>query len=353
MTVNAVKFLGTGSDDVALALKVYTGSFFEPWRNSTHFWDAPENVINKQTVAFGKQFQYLRLAEIPAPEDFNPGNELIGQDFAVDEVNITPDKYLVCHQMIPRDQMQISHFEILPRLAASHARRIARAYDQRVALLACAAARQTTSVTKNSMTVHLGGTRVTRGIASTSSGSAVITTPYPASATGAANLRADARLLRRRMAEKNLPEDPYAWCRPDILEMLMYDNTAQVFSRDYNATNDVMARKLTDFEGFKLNLRNPNTTSNGGSLPDQDLSGNSLAKYQYNFLPQAADGTPVFVALTTHPEGGAAVGVVTYEDVQHHVGYYPEKMSWLVMSFLFVGAGILDPWCAGTVEAIT
>lgn len=353
MAVNATRFGATGADDTALFLKTYTGSFFDPWRETTHFWNAPGNVIEKRTVSFGKQFQYLRMADLPAPDDFTPGDELLGQPFAVDEVNITPDKYLVTHQFVPRDHMKMSHFETLPRLARSHAARLARAYDRRIAILACAAARQTTAVSKNGLTVHKGGNRVTRTGGTDSGGSAVITTPFPASATGAANYRADLRTLRRRMTEDQCPTDPMLWQRPDIGEVLSYDSTGQVWSRDYQDPNKINELSVMKLDGFNVANKMPNTTTNGGPLPDQNLTTESLSKYQYNFLPQAADGCPVAIALATSEDGGAAVGVATFEDVQHHVGYYPEKMSWLVMSFLYVGAGILDPWCAGSIEVIT
>lgn len=355
-SVNAVRFgaNAAGTDDTSLFLKVYSGSFIEPWRNSTFLWNSP--YINKRSVQFGKQFQYLRMAELPEPEDFVPGNELAGQNLGVDEVNITPDKYLVAHQWIPRDQMNLSHFDPQTGIGARHAARLARVYDKRIFILACAAARQTTAVTKNSMTVHSGGNRVTRSGGTTSSGTAVISTPFPASTAGAANIRADLRTLRRRMAEDNCPMDPMLFIRPDIRECLLYDNTNQVFSRDFNSANDQQERRMVKLEGFNLDAggnRDPNTTTNGGAFPDQDLSTQTQTKYQYSFLPQASDGTPVALALARDENGGSAVGVVTFEDVQHHVGYYPEKMSWLVMSFLYVGCGILDPWCAGSVEVTT
>lgn len=355
MSVNVVRFgaNAAGTDDSSLFLKQYTGSFLEPWRNNVFFWNSPN--IDKRTVTSGKQFQYLRMAELPDPEDYVPGEDLQGQNMAFDEVNITPDKYMVAHQWIPKDQMNQSHFDPQSGLGMRHALKLARAYDRRICILACAAARQTSAVSKNGMTVHPGGNRVTRAGGTTSSGTAVITTPYPASSTGAANFRADLRTLRRRVAEDNCPIDPDLAIRPDIREVLQYDTTNQVFSRDFQQGNDLHQRRIVKLDGFNLSAeaRDPNTTTNGGCMPDQDLSSQTQTKYQYNFLPQTSDGTPVALALARNENGGAAVGVVTFEDVQHFVGYYPEKLSWLVMSFMYVGAGILDPWCAGSVEVIT
>lgn len=346
MPVNAVQFGATGSDENALYLKVYSGSFIEPWREATHLWDDNSGVINRQTVESGKEFQHLRFADIPEPDDFDPGNDLVGQGFAVDEVNITPDKYLVAHQWIRRDDMKKSHFQVLPRLARSHASRIGRTYDKRLFILAAAAARQTTAVTKNGLTVHKGGNRVTRS-------GGTVATAYPASTTGAANFRADLRTLGRRMDEDQIPAGGRRlWFRPDVRESLLYDNTNQVFSRDFNSMNDQQMRKVMELEGFGV-VGFPNASSNGGPLPDEDFTGASLSKYRYNFTSQASDGIPAALALCVGPDGGAAVGVKTYENVQHVVRYYDEKLCWLVASFLYVGCGILDPWCAGSVEVIT
>lgn len=344
---NAIRFLGTGSDDQALALKFYMGKFVEAPRSSIFLYDRGLPVISRQMVTAGKSFQFLMDGDIPDPEDFEPGDEMMGQQYAVEEGTITVDKYLVAHTLIPRDQFKISHFDILGRLARKHKLKIGRAYDRRLMITAAKAARATTAVTKNGLAIHSGGNSVTRG-------GGAVATAYARSSTGASNFRADLRTLGGQMDVDNIdPENRYMMAQPYIKEVLQYDTTAQLFSEDYvdPETNRINQRKITLVEGFKI-LGWPNTTTNNGPLPDQNIT-SGLSKYQGNFTPGASTGTPVAIALTNGDDGSAAVGLVEFEGIQHVVKYIDERLCWLVMSYALCGVGQLNPWCAGSVEVIT
>lgn len=348
MSLNAVHYLDTTAGDQALALKVYSGLFHEPWRQNVYLWDAP-GVIERWSAEFGKTHQFLQFADLPDAEEFTPGDELLGQSYAITEGTITVDKYIVSHAAVPRDDMKIGHMNVMAKLAPANARKIAQKYDKRLFSLACQAARAS-AVTKNGLTVHNGGNRVTR------TGGAVATA-YPASSTGAANLRADLRTLRQRMDEDNIPPgNRRVWLRPDMLTVLLYDTTAQLFSFDYlkgaAMSNDINDAAVVKLEGFAV-VGFPNTLTNGGPFPDAAITSDSIAKYNADFSIQASNGTPVALVLTSGPEGQAAVGVVSYESVQHFVKYFEEKMSWLVASYVLMGAGILEPYCAGSIEVIT
>lgn len=346
--VNAIPFLDTTPGDQALALELYTGLFSDAWRSRVFLWDTSLPVVTRKFVPHGQSHQFLMMADVPDAEEFTPGDELLGQNYAVDEDSITPDQYLVAHKAIGRDQMAKSHFEILSKLAKANARKIAQKYDLRLFSIGCQAARAS-AVTKDGLTVHNGGNRVTR------SGTAAVSTAYPASATGASNLRADLRTLAQRMDEDNIPpEGRYLWLRPDMKTVLLFDSTAQVFSFDYikgsSAGNSINDRELMKLEGFIV-VDFPNTQTNGGPFPDSNIT-TDRSKYNANFTIGASNGTPVALALCAGPDGGSAIGVVSYESVFNVVKYYENTMSWLVYSALFVGADILEPYCAGSVEVI-
>lgn len=346
MSVNSVRYLGTGADDTALALKIYSGVFNEAYRNQPKLFNSSLPCIHRTTVSGAKSYQFLMMAETPDPEaEYTPGSDLLGQDYAVDEGTVTVDKYIVAHHYIPRDQMRIGHFEILPRLARADARKIGLTGDKRLFTTAALAARAA-AVTKNSLAVHSGGNRVTRT-------GGTVAAAYPRSATGAANFRADLRQLARQMDEDNVPaEDRYMWITPYMREVLLYDTTAQVFSKDYiNGENNQQKREIMLIEGFKL-VDYVNTTTNGGSLPDENIA-TGPSKYQGNFTVQASNGTPVALVLCASADGGAAVSMGTWEAVQNEVTYMPEKLSWLVASYVLAGIGQMNPWCAGSVEVIT
>lgn len=345
-TANRFEFLGTGSDSQALALKLYMGSFVEAPRTSVFLYDTGLPVIERKTVTSGKSHQFLMDADSPEAEEFTPGDEMLGQAGAVDEGTITVDNYIVAHKFIPQDQMRISHFDILPRLARKHSAIIQRKYDGRIFRVAALAARDA-AVTKNGLTVHNGGNRVTR------QGTAAVATAYPANSTGAANFRADLISLGYQADLDNIdPENRYMWVTPYMRSVLQYDTTGLVFSEDYvDGENKIQKRQITLIAGWKI-IGFPNTSSAGGPMPDQNIQNETLSKYNGNFTIQASDGTPVAIALCAGGEGQAAVGLVTYEAIKNFVVYQPEKLGWLVGSYVLCGAGKMHPWCAASVEVI-
>jgi hypothetical protein len=347
--VNAVQYLGTGTDDVDLALKIYSGVFTEAWRAHAKLFTSDVPVIHRKTMAMGKSYQVLAFAEMPEPEqEYTPGIELLGQNYAVDEYVITRDKYVIEHNWVPRDAMRTDHFEILPRIAKTHARKIPMTIDRRLFITSALAARAAAK-TKNGLNVNFGGNRVTRTGGSLASA-------YPKSATGAANFRADLRNLGQLMDEDNIPpDDRWLWITPYMAHVLSYDNSGQVFSRDYIETtdgNNVMRREVRIIDGFKVIDERVNTTTNNGSMPDQNIT-TGPTKYQADFSVQSATGSPVALALCQGPEGDAAVSMGTWETVQNFVQYYPDKLSWLVASFILCGIGQMSPQCAGSIEVIT
>lgn len=344
MSVNPTRFLSTGADDTALALKEYMGSFVEPFRQSTMLWDSSLPIVNRRNVDSGKSWQFLMEADQPAPEEFTPGEEMTGQDYQVQEDTITVDKYLVAHTFVPRDQMKISHFEILPRLAKKHARRIGREWDRRLFILNALNGRAA-AVTKNGLTIHNGGNRVTRSAAGDT-----IAASYPLSSTGAANFIADLRQLSENLDIDNIPpEDRYIAYTPHMRHVLQFGG-AEVFSRDYVTDSNLQKREIVSLEGFKV-LGAMNTTSNNGAMPDENIV-TGPSKYQADFTLGAANGTPVAQVFCAGAEGQAPLGMVTFEGVEHVVQYYPEKLSWLVASYILAGAGQLHPYCSGSLEVI-
>lgn len=361
-TVNTVQYLGTGPDDLALALEIYSGKFNEAYRNVPKLFNTSLPVIHRKTMTnMGGSYQFLQLAETPdAEEEFDPGNQAAGQNYAVNEGSVTRDKYILAHHWIPRDAMRTSHFDILSRLGRADARQVGMTGDRRLFITAALAARAA-AVTKNGLSVHNGGNRVTR-----SGGS--VSAAYPLSPIGAANFRADLRRLARNMDEDNIPEGGrYLWITPYMREVLQYDSGyhlataanqivgqggSSLFSKEFNGTdgNSANLRQFRDIEGFKL-VDYVNTTSNNGSMPDENIT-TGPAKYRADFTVGASNGTPVALALCETAEGGAPVSMGTWEAVQNVVHYDPTRMAWFVGSFVLAGIGQMDPWGAGSIEVI-
>lgn len=339
-----VKFLGTSTDDLDLALKFYAGKFIEAPRSSVFLYDSGLPVVERKTVTEGKSWQFLQNADGPTPFDFDPGDEIQGQDGAVQEVTATVDNYIVTARRIGKDQKQYSHFDYVAKLARQHKMKIERLYDKRVFTVAALAARSA-AVTKNGLSIHAGGNRVTRDDES-------VAAAYPLSATGASRFRADLRSLRYEKDIDNVGENSYLWLPPYMRQVVLYDDTAQVFSEDYiNGENQQQTRKVMLLEGFKI-VGFPNYSSAGGPFPNENFTNNRQSKYDGNFTIGTANGTPVALALSEDNEGGAAVALLTFEQITPFVIWQPERLSWLVGAYVFCGASQLNPWCAGSVEVI-
>lgn len=348
MSVSPIPYLANsaGTDLTSLALKMYTGSFVRAPRSGIFLYDK-NDIIFKKSPANGKSWQYLTMADVPDPENYTPGTDLLGQVFAIDEGTIDTDQYLVCHKWIGKDQMQHAHFDVLPQLAVAHKSKIDRLIDARIFRKAAQGARLTTAVTKNGLNVHNGGNRVTR-----TGGS--ITAAYPNSSTGASNFRADLRSLSLAADQDNIaPETNNRWLfmPPQLRHVLGYDNTGQVFSKDYNSNNNQQQLQVMDLERFTV-AGYPNFTSNGGPFPNENFT-TGPTEYQGNFTSQVADGTPAAIAFFRGMEGQYGVGMVEFEGLQHTVKYFEERLSWLVMTYIRTGIRVMHPWCLGSVEVIT
>lgn len=345
--MNGIDFLKVNSDTEALALKKYLGTFTEAWRNQPTLIDSGLPVIHRTFQEDGKEFQHLQFAERPDAEDFDPGDQILGQNYAMTEVLIGPDKYLVASAFIKRDQMKKSHVTLIPKLAKSHARKLKMLREKRIFITAALAARAQAS-NKDGLLVHSGGNRVTVT-------GGTLAAAFPLSATGAATFRSALRTLALRQDEDSIPStNRYLWIPPYMNSVALYDNTAQVFSEDYiePGTNNVQKRMITLLEGYKLLADKPNFTSANGTLPDQ-LIIDQPSKYNADFSPGASTGTPVAISLCEGPDGGAAVAEVTFDEVQSFVKYYEDRLGWLVASFTMCGAGVMDPYCAGSIELIS
>lgn len=352
-SVNAVRFLGTSTDDVAYGLTVYRNSFVSAPRSGVFLFDNPMGVVSKKPASGQKASQFLMGSDVPAPEEFTPGNELMGQIWSMKEGTITTDKYIVCHKWIPKDQMKWSHVDILPELAMKHKKRIEREMDRRIFILAVAAAR-TAAVNEPSTqsgpgyNIHNGGNKVSRTGTSLSN-------VYAASSGGATLFRTDLRRLAALMDEDNVSSKRLLWIAPAIREVLAFDSSATLWSKDYQNVNNLNDRVLDKIDGF-IPMGYPNYTSNDGPFPNEDIINTTNSKYTLQASVKTGDttnGTPAALVLAVGDDGETAVGLDVYQEPENFVGYYPEKMSWLVMTSMLSGGGVMHPWCAGTIEAVS
>lgn len=335
---NPTRFLADGGDDYGLALKQFWGNMVEAFRDtSVLFMGNGPKVIAEKTITQGRSHQFLMLADTPEPEIHTPGDELLGQHFEVDDGTLTVDDLLVAHHDIPEDQEALSHFEIRSQLGRKIGGRLARQYDQRAFYVGLNAAR-TAAVTKNTLTVHNGGNRVTRVAAN-------VATAYPNSSTGAQNFREDVAYLAQLMDDDFVPENSrYLYITPYIRRILGKDTT--IFDVRYSnpQANSLNQRRLGMIEGFEIIVAK-------GRMPTTNVAGYTGVHTKYNgdFRNAGTYGEPVALALCGASEASAAIGAVkafgitpqAMDDIRRGTHFMKGKM--------LMGLGVLHPWCAGEI----
>jgi len=359
---NAQRFLAKGGVDDELALEMFYGLVLEAFHAKTLLWNAigPDGtgsdsanseVVSSQVVSSGKSWQFPIIGEDGDPEYHQPGTELLGQQFEVDENTITIDDILVKHYDVPFDQIQKSHFDILRPLARKLGRSLATDFDKKLFIIGVKAA-QTGSETKNGMTIHSGGSMIER----------VETTrelAWPATSAGATNFRDDAAKLAQLFDEDNVPEEGrFLIIDPYIRRVLGKDNT--IFDSDLTAQrqNDINQRIIGVLEGFSV-------LSPTNHLPSTRIA-TGPAKYQGDFTAAGSEvsgtpnggggeGQPVALALCGADEGSAAIGYVAgamdkVNPIYTFIGPDERRNTNFLKGQMMVGAGVLAPWCAGTIH---
>jgi hypothetical protein len=335
---NPSRFLD-GSSDWSLSLTQFWGGCVEAFRDETILFGGSEPAIDTKVISQGKNHQFLMMADTPDPENHTPGDELLGQQFELQDGTITVDDILVAHHDVPLDQMLLSPVDIVAKLSRKVGEKLAREYDQRMFNLAVTAAR-TAGVTKNGLNVHNGGNRVE---AVNGSG---VAAAFPVSSAGAIAFRAKVAELAQSLDEDFVPEGGRnLYITPYIRRVLGQDTT--IFDRDYtrNPRNDLNSRTIGEMEGFNVIVAK-------GRIPSTNITKytGTPAKYNVDARFNGATGEPVAIALCGATQGMAALGVVQAMGIMSKMKEDDRRNTLFVKGQMYIGAGVLHPWCAGSIE---
>jgi len=330
---NAQRFLATGADDTALALKMFTGTVLEAFRAKSKLWHDDAGVISKMVINNGKSHQFILNGDVPVGEYHTPGDELLGQAYEFDEGTITVDQILVVHYDIPLDQTRMSHFPVIAPKMRDLGVGLAIDLDRKLFRVGVNSARSA-AVTKNGITIHNGGNRVERV-------AATLAAAYAVSVAGAQNFRDDVAALGQAMNEDNVPEDGRnLFIGPYIRRVLGKDPT--IFDKDYsNDSGDMNARRLPMLEGFILHETNhlPSTSVTAGPTSQRG-----------DFTVAGASGQPAALALCGARQGNGGVGFVQNGDIYTHMHFDERRNTTFMKAQIIGGMGILAPYCAGVIE---
>lgn len=348
-TSTGTRFLESGGDDRALAIIPFYDVVMEAYHAKTLLWNAvngdegvgsegfPESIVVSRTVPFGGSHQFITIGNDPTPEDHTPGIELLGQSVNLSQGTVTLDDILVDHYDVAGDHNAISHFDIFRPFARKLGRGLATTFDQRLFQLSILAAR-----TAASTGFHNGGNRVTN------TGHATVALAYPITSQGELDLTADIGTLARLMDEDDIPEDGrFMAISPYARQVLSAGINTTFFSSDFSRPvgNSLTQRVIGMLHGF-------NILAPTNHLPSTNIT-TGPSKYQGDFT--TTGGQPVAVALSGADEGTAAIGYVTTDDerfgpIYTHINFDERRNTWFMKAQMIVGADILAPWAAGSIE---
>lgn len=355
---NAFNFGRTGSDQTALFNKIYRGSVGMYPESGLFFMNGPNsNLIDSQTLVGAKSLQNLIFGDVPPPEEFTPGDEFIGQTIAQGEVVSVTDDYIVAGTFFKKDQMLQAQnaSRLLSDAAFRHRQKIQLEFDKRIVIMAAKAARAAAVTKTEGSYVHQispGGTRVTDG-GNSGTYATALNNAYPLSSAGATAIREKLRELNYELDLKRLPAGPQyrgIIMHPRWRQVLSFDSTGQVFSKDYVIGNDQNRQEITVLDGFRV-LGYALPITNRGPLPDRNIvaDASTPSRYATDFSPQASSGAPVCLAFCSDGMH-KAVQVLTADNLTSSVLWQENKLGWLAMSYIKAGANQLHDWCAGSIE---
>ena len=328
---------GSPADTVALANRIFDGRATQAYEEQDEF--LKYGVIDRKTMSGGgKSHQYIIYGNAPASGRHTPGEFFDGNKIRNDDVVITVEDRIANSARIDIADLNVSEFEIIGNTARRLAERNANEISRNIAICGIQAAR-TAAVTVDSVTIHNGGNRVTRDLAS----GTTLASYYPNTTTGASNFIDDVAQLAQLMDEDFVPQtDRHLFIDTYIARILR--NELSIYDADLSSTpNRLNERRVPILEGFMVHV----TTQ----LPSTTVSG-TPAKYDGNYTAtQAASetyGLPAALAMCGASQGMAAVGMVDYGQ-RNVVTFDENRDGYLCKATWHQGLGVLHPWCAGEI----
>lgn len=369
-------------DDRSLALKLFSGTVLEAFRNKTVFYDNTGSFMAHKTLSGGKSFQWPVIGDdidVDALGTYTsagvhtaagglykgyhePGKFISGAKVKMNERVVEVDDMLVAAIDIPFADLDISHFDIMAPFATKLGRTLAISNDKKVCTTAIHAARH-----DGIAGVYPGGQQVQRNVAAATPS---VADAYPDTAAGATLFRDDVATLAKDFDDDNVPEDGrYLFISPYIRKILRHDvsfvtvqNAAGTDNVGGGATNggiynqqlgsntwDYNTRGIGMLEGFNIVLTNHIPT---GSITEYDGWDAALgAKYNLSADGSGAAAARVAaVALCGAQEGTPAVGMVQASGMQTVLQDDHRRNVKFMKAQMMVGYDFLSPWCAGVIE---
>ncbi len=379
--------------DRDLALKLFSGSVLDAFRQRTVFYDRKGEFMAMKQLDGGHMAQWPVLGEDIEVYDIGtgtddsdgsggasdgtfesfaaegglaagyhePGNFIEGRKVKMSEQTVRVDDMLVAAIDVPFIDLDLAHFELLQPFSTKIGRSLAVDNDRKIATIAMKAA-----LDGGETGIYPGGSVVYRD-----DGSALADN-YPDSTLGSSAFRDDVAELAESFDNNHVPEvGRVLFISPFIRRILRHEGTlwgvdggssasgtvsygpaGNPYSKDTSSQAwDLNMRTIGYLEGFRLVVSN--------SLPGDWLD-NTGERYElidsnmdkYDFVADgAAEATarPAAIALAGASEGNAAIGMVQAAGIQTVIEDDHRRNVKFLKSQMLVGYDVLSPWCAGMI----
>lgn len=303
--------------------------------------DGLPSLFVTKTITSGRSHRFELMSDPTDAQEFVPGDEMVGTQIEIDKGSIEVDRPIWDAKSIVDEPDILAHWNFSTPASSRISLALANEADTRLCQTIISAAR-TSALTKNGLRMHAGGNAVSR----TASGSTVAAA-YPNSSTGSDNFLDDVAELQYQMDIDDVPEQGRYLVITPYIRRVLQENDTKVFNSDFSRDpkNDFNRRVIGELFGFQVLAPYNRMPSDNG------VKAGRPSKYANDNTYTGANGTPVALAVGGVMDGMAPGGIViargmrtgsVYEELKNKTTYYADIM---------MGAGVLNPQCAGIIQA--
>lgn len=278
----------------------------------------------------GESSQYELYGYDDSVAEYESGETIVGDQYTYDAGNITLDKQIRKSFELGQTQEEVLHWlTTRSDLVRSGARSIAELWERRIHTMVVKAARSS-SLTKDGLTIHAGGTSVSR-----SGGDQE--TVYPVSVTGAKRLRDDIYQAAKEWDELGIPADGRMLFLTPHLKNVLYQDTT-IFSKDLSsAPGDLVKRAFGELGGFILKVTTWLPSTNVAASVDPNT------KYHIDARYNGAVGRPVGLFVYAGMDNQKAIGRRVKRSFTQRMWYNDDRDVWMFSCYQRDGFDVLNP----------
>jgi hypothetical protein len=307
--------IGTGSDTLALFLKVFSGEVLTTFERLAKC----RPRVRRRVIKSGKTAQFPAIGKVTAiyhargVNIISPDSGTYLSDVAHGEQLIHIDRRLLAPVLVDELDLLMNHYEVRSEYATEIGRALATKDDQQLLQVLAKAARTTSGPTSD----HPVGRAL-----------------YDSGMEAVATLTKGIRVAAQILDENDVPEmDRTLFVRPAEYNRLVEDGT--LIDKDIDGDGSVSKGTIRMVLGFAMVKSNNIPSTSISDTTNKHSGTTSQNDYTGNFTNT--------VALAMHK---SAIGTVQLMGVRTSVTWKEEYQAWLILGKQAVGHGILRPGAA-------